>query len=77
MMRHHFLPDAVAVIGTMDLVFGSVAFPFHSYETTTNNEISERWIDDNKNYNGILYPRMFLRYMSMHQSVREMFGGIL
>lgn len=24
MMRHHFLPDAVAVIGTMDLVFGSV-----------------------------------------------------
>ncbi|CAE7112028.1 unnamed protein product [Rhizoctonia solani] len=24
MMRHHFLPDAVAVIGTMDLVFGEV-----------------------------------------------------
>ena len=24
MMRHHFLPDAVAIIGTMDLVFGEV-----------------------------------------------------
>ena len=24
MMRHHFLADAVAVIGTMDLVFGEV-----------------------------------------------------
>ena len=24
MMRHHFLADAVAIIGTMDLVFGYV-----------------------------------------------------
>jgi NADH dehydrogenase (ubiquinone) Fe-S protein 2 len=24
MMRHAFLPDAVAIIGTMDLVFGEV-----------------------------------------------------
>jgi NADH dehydrogenase (ubiquinone) Fe-S protein 2 len=24
MMRHHYLADAVAVIGTMDLVFGEV-----------------------------------------------------
>jgi NADH dehydrogenase (ubiquinone) Fe-S protein 2 len=24
MMRHHYLPDAVAIIGTMDLVFGEV-----------------------------------------------------
>ncbi|WVQ83616.1 NADH-ubiquinone oxidoreductase 49 kDa subunit, mitochondrial [Cryptococcus sp. DSM 104549] len=24
MMRHHFLPDAVAIVGTMDLVFGEV-----------------------------------------------------
>lgn len=23
-VRHHFLPDAVAIIGTMDLVFGEV-----------------------------------------------------
>ncbi|KAF8737990.1 complex I 49 kDa subunit family, partial [Rhizoctonia solani] len=32
MMRHHFLPDAVAVIGTMDLVFGEVD-PFPSKYT--------------------------------------------
>jgi NADH:ubiquinone oxidoreductase subunit D len=23
-VRHHYLPDAVAIIGTMDLVFGEV-----------------------------------------------------
>lgn len=26
MMRHHYLPDAVAIIGTMDLVFGECVF---------------------------------------------------
>lgn len=34
MMRHHFLPDAVAIIGTMDLVFGLVLFRFCASEST-------------------------------------------
>ncbi|CAH7688837.1 nife hydrogenase-like protein [Phakopsora pachyrhizi] len=31
MARHHFLPDMVAIIGTMDLVFGEVSSLFCSY----------------------------------------------
>ena len=48
MSRHHFLPDMVAIIGTMDLVFGCVVLFFFPWKPLlTDHYLStERSTDD-------------------------------
>lgn len=42
-MRHHFIADAVAIIGTMDLVFGLVSFYKLIFLHTNENICLVRW----------------------------------